>query len=174
LDGIIFFADLSGWKISLDDMSDSFDDAADSANKLTESLLGVPQGFKVAMARFESIVEEQLAEPVVDVTPVVETEPVGPINKGNISTGPSHVTIDTSSLTSAQTGGEVTKTGLVNVHAGEVITPAGGAGNVFHITVYASDPEDFWRKLKIIARRENVILGGTMASRAPQYVGGIR
>ena len=174
LDRIIFFADLSGWKITLEDMTDEFGKAGDAASKLTESLLGVPQGFKVAMARFESIVEEQLAEPVVDVTPVVETEPVGPINKGNISTGPSHVTIDTSSLTSAQTGGEVTKTGLVNVHAGEVITPAGGAGNVFHITVYASDPEDFWRKLKIIARRENVILGGTMASRAPQYVGGIK
>jgi len=51
LDRIIFFADLSGWKISLEEFTDTVDELNE---ELQESIKNLPIGYKIALARFEA------------------------------------------------------------------------------------------------------------------------
>jgi hypothetical protein len=142
---------------AIDDNTKSQIQMTDAARAATEALTNIPQGYKVAVARFAALAAETgggLMSPIV--------------------TG-------LASIPQMQHGGIVTSPTLAMIGEGgpEAVVPLGGGGggmgttiNIEHITIVAPNPAAFWKELRREVQRESFLRTGASIASAPQWVGG--
>ncbi len=159
-----------------DHLADSAGNAAEAADKLTQSLTNVPTGFKVAQARFDSIVAglggSTVAAAAGTSTPPAVSAAVAAIDgvaardqEQREQRLPAHkrsrnARDDAEDIPHFAAGGIVTRPtiALIGEAGPEAVVPlsggAGGAGiTIQNLTVVANDPDQLVRQLKRANRR---------------------
>jgi len=137
-------------------LGDGFKDASDAASGLAESLTNVPEGFKVARARFEAI------DPVgQDVVAAFSDADMGADGLFDVTTRITGILSDfadklgllgSSSSSSAAGGGFPLPSALSGLQA----SSGGGPRNVMHIgKIVAVDPEDAANRINRIMESRN-------------------
>lgn len=141
----------------------------ETATRVAESLLNVPDGYKVAMQRFGNMLTgNQLT--------------VGGLNFGSGGTGSSSSSSPNSSslldkLPKFATGGVVDRPTVALVGEGgerEYIIPESkmpGGLTIGPVNIVSNDPEEIWRKLKRVIERETLANTGGLFPAGPRWAG---